>query len=255
MGLVETTIDRIVPEQTDPNVIRTESYCHLPMDGDAFLGPVPAIAHTELVSPFHSCTERKLYMLNMAHATCAYLGTLRGVTLIPEAMAIEAIRRTVTGRAGGKAPRLSPKNIPPSPAPPSITRKSFPSALPTPPWRTPARAWARTFPASSPATTASSARRATCSSKAARRITSPRASPPGCCAICALAARPWKARLPPVPAKRPKRGASRLPNNATGAARACRLPLTQNKTRQSGWPFPLWAATPYRGNFLPHLPQ
>ena len=74
VGLVETTIDRIVPEQTDPAVIRTESYCHLPMDGDAFLGPVPAIAHTELVSPFHSCTERKLYMLNMAHATCAYLG-------------------------------------------------------------------------------------------------------------------------------------------------------------------------------------
>ena len=109
VGLVETTIDRIVPEQTDPNVIRTESYCHLPMDGDAFLGPVPAIAHTELVSPFHSCTERKLYMLNMAHATCAYLGTLRGVTLIPEAMAIEAIRRTVTGALAESAQALAKK--------------------------------------------------------------------------------------------------------------------------------------------------
>lgn len=50
---------------------------------------------------------------------------------------------------------------------------------------------------------------------------------------------PGKRACPPVPAKRPKRGAP-SPNNATGAARACRLPLTQNKTRQSGWPFPLW---------------
>jgi mannitol-1-phosphate 5-dehydrogenase len=46
---------------------------------------------------FPACIEEKLYVLNSGHAVCAYLGHLRGYTYIHEAMADEAINRSVVG--------------------------------------------------------------------------------------------------------------------------------------------------------------
>jgi mannitol-1-phosphate 5-dehydrogenase len=46
---------------------------------------------------FPACIEEKLYVLNCGHAVCAYLGAQRGYTYIHEAMADEAINRSVVG--------------------------------------------------------------------------------------------------------------------------------------------------------------
>lgn len=46
---------------------------------------------------FPASIEEKLYILNCGHAVCAYLGYRRGYTYIHEAMADEAINRTVVG--------------------------------------------------------------------------------------------------------------------------------------------------------------
>lgn len=46
---------------------------------------------------FPACIEEKLYVLNSGHAVCAYLGHQQGYTYIHEAMADEAINRSVVG--------------------------------------------------------------------------------------------------------------------------------------------------------------
>lgn len=46
---------------------------------------------------FPACIEEKLYILNSGHAVCAYLGHQQGYTYIHEAMADEAINRSVVG--------------------------------------------------------------------------------------------------------------------------------------------------------------
>lgn len=46
---------------------------------------------------FPASIEEKLYILNCGHAVCAYLGYRRGYTYIHEAMADEAINRSVVG--------------------------------------------------------------------------------------------------------------------------------------------------------------
>ena len=46
---------------------------------------------------FPACIEEKLYVLNSGHAVCAYLGHRQGYTYIHEAMADEAINRSVVG--------------------------------------------------------------------------------------------------------------------------------------------------------------
>ncbi len=92
IGLVEATIGRMVPVQTeemkdgDPLRVCVEKYGFLPVDGDAFKGEVPKIKNMIPFSPFDFYIKRKLYIHNMGHATCAYLGDLFGLTYIYEAI-------------------------------------------------------------------------------------------------------------------------------------------------------------------------
>lgn len=88
VGLVEASIGRMVPVQTeemkDGNPLRVcvESYGFLPVDKAAFKGEIPEIPNMVPYAPFDFYLKRKLYIHNMGHATCAYLGDLLGHTYI-----------------------------------------------------------------------------------------------------------------------------------------------------------------------------
>ncbi len=103
VGLVEASIGRMVPvvpraqREKDPLYVLAEPYCALPVDAQAFKGPVPAIAHMQARPNFEAYVARKLFVHNMSHATAAYLGYLRRYTYIWQAVGDEAIRREVGG--------------------------------------------------------------------------------------------------------------------------------------------------------------
>jgi mannitol-1-phosphate 5-dehydrogenase len=71
--------------------------------GDVIFDRLQLKGDVEMLPPFKgldnfpACIEEKLYVLNCGHAVCAYLGHRRGYTYIHEAMADEAISRTVVG--------------------------------------------------------------------------------------------------------------------------------------------------------------
>ncbi len=92
VGLVEASIGRMVPVQTEemkdghPLRVCVEKYGYLPVDKDAFKGEIPEIADLVPYSPFDFYLKRKLYIHNMGHATCAYLGDLLGLSYIYESI-------------------------------------------------------------------------------------------------------------------------------------------------------------------------
>lgn len=92
LGLVGASIGRMVPPQPPellaehPLMIRTESYDKLPVDLDAFKGPIPDLVGLVPYSPFEFYIKRKLFVSNGAHALCAYMGYEKGYGTIWEAM-------------------------------------------------------------------------------------------------------------------------------------------------------------------------
>ncbi len=115
VGLVETSVGRMVPLpdpellKEDPLLVRAEAYSVLPCDRDAFLGEIPDIPNLAPSAPFRYIIERKLYIHNMGHALCAYLGMLRGYTRISEAIGDPAIRTIVREAMTESALALSAK--------------------------------------------------------------------------------------------------------------------------------------------------
>lgn len=102
VGFVEASVGRMVPVRSaeeraaDPLLARVEPYCRLPVDAEAFKGPVPAIAQLEPRPNFAGYVERKLFVHNLSHAATAYLGHLRGHTHIWEAIGDPAVCDAVT---------------------------------------------------------------------------------------------------------------------------------------------------------------
>lgn len=92
IGLVEASIGRMVPVQTEqmkdgnPMRVCVESYGYLPVDKAAFKGEIPAIEGMIPFAPFDFYIKRKLYVHNMGHAVCAYLGDLQQMTYIYQAI-------------------------------------------------------------------------------------------------------------------------------------------------------------------------
>jgi mannitol-1-phosphate 5-dehydrogenase len=90
IGLVEASIGRMVPIQTvemqDGNPLRicAEKYGFLPVDKAAFKGEIPFLAGMCPFDNFDFFIQRKLFIHNMGHAICAYLGMIRGDTFIYE---------------------------------------------------------------------------------------------------------------------------------------------------------------------------
>ena len=92
IGLVTTSIGRMVPVQTlemkDGNPMRVcvEPYDSLPVDRDAIRGEMPLVNKLIPFSPFDFYLKQKLYIHNLGHAVCAYLGMVTEKTFIYEAI-------------------------------------------------------------------------------------------------------------------------------------------------------------------------
>ncbi|MBQ7034221.1 MAG: mannitol dehydrogenase [Clostridia bacterium] len=119
IGLVEASIGRMVPIQTEemkdgnPMRVCVESYGYLPVDKDAFKGEIPAIKNMVPFSPFDFYLKRKLYVHNMGHGMCAYLGNLLGLEYIYQAIDRDEIYLLVRGAMEESARALSIKyNVP-----------------------------------------------------------------------------------------------------------------------------------------------
>lgn len=90
LGLVIASVGRMVPvmtkEMKNGNNLRiiVEPYEKLPIDKDSIVGEMPKLNKLIPFSPFDYYIKRKLFMHNMAHALCAYLGYLKGYEYIYE---------------------------------------------------------------------------------------------------------------------------------------------------------------------------
>ena len=98
VGLVEASIGRMVPVQTDemkdgePLRVCVESYGFLPVDKAAFKGDIPEIEGMVPFEPFDFFIKRKLFIHNMGHATTAYLGGLLGDEFVWQSIGNPTIR-------------------------------------------------------------------------------------------------------------------------------------------------------------------
>lgn len=113
LGLVEASIGRMVPPLSpeersgDPLLIAVEPYALLPVDKEAFRGEIPALAGLIPYAPFSFYIRRKLFVHNMGHALCAYLGWQKGYEYIWQAIADEEIKATAQKAMEGSALALS----------------------------------------------------------------------------------------------------------------------------------------------------
>ena len=114
VGLVETSIGKMVPLMpqevrcNDPLEVWGEAYNAIIADRNGFVGPVPDdIEGLLLKQCFQAYVDRKLYIHNLGHATCAYHGYLRGHALVDVAMCDPAVYRDgggdVVGACAGAA--------------------------------------------------------------------------------------------------------------------------------------------------------
>lgn len=101
IGFVEASIGRMVPVMTEekrkgsPLRVCVEPYNILPIDKNAFKGELELPEQVYLFAPFNLFIQRKLFMHNMSHAMCAYLGYLRDYTYIYESVADYDIKHVV----------------------------------------------------------------------------------------------------------------------------------------------------------------
>ena len=115
VGLVEASIGRMVPVQTEemkdgePMRVCVERYGFLPTDKAAFKGGVPEIKNMVPFEPFDFYLKRKLYIHNMGHATCAYLGDLLHLEYIYQSIDVADIRILVQNAMLESAMALSKK--------------------------------------------------------------------------------------------------------------------------------------------------
>ena len=86
-----------------------ERYGFLPTDGAAFKGGIPEIKNMVPFAPFDFYLKRKLYIHNMGHATCAYLGDLLGLEYIYQSIDVADVRILVQNAMLESAMALSGK--------------------------------------------------------------------------------------------------------------------------------------------------
>ena len=94
----------ITESNSDIMTVKAEPYYKLPVDADFIKGKLPRFFGLELISPFDYAIERKLFIHNLGHAACAWLGAKKNLTYIYEAIedieikqqAIEAMKEAAT---------------------------------------------------------------------------------------------------------------------------------------------------------------
>ncbi|TLD36447.1 mannitol-1-phosphate 5-dehydrogenase [Venturia nashicola] len=93
-----SAIDRIVPHQ-DPNAglnVKIEKFFEWCVESKPFDGVgTPAIKGVHYVGDLKPYIERKLFTVNTSHATAAYVGKLRGLPTIDQAMANKEVHDIV----------------------------------------------------------------------------------------------------------------------------------------------------------------
>lgn len=102
-GLLETSIGRMIPvpsaetKAIHPAAVCVEPYKFLPYDVAAVKGTMPSIAGLvgDLSVPFQFYSDRKLYIHNLGHCLCAYLGEMTGDEFIEQAIRRPEIRYLV----------------------------------------------------------------------------------------------------------------------------------------------------------------
>ena len=98
IGFVEASIGRMVPlmpeqlRQSQPLLIQVEPYHELPVDAAGFRGPIPNLIALKPFAPFDFYIQRKLFIHNLGHAITAYLGWLKQVDTIADAIQDRSIR-------------------------------------------------------------------------------------------------------------------------------------------------------------------
>jgi mannitol-1-phosphate 5-dehydrogenase len=82
VGLVETSIGKMVPIMTreqkkgDPTLIFAEAYNTLIVDAKAFKNPIPNVPGLSPKQNMAAYVDRKLFIHNLGHGVCVYLGHL-----------------------------------------------------------------------------------------------------------------------------------------------------------------------------------
>ena len=117
VGFVEASIGRMVPVVTeekrlgDPLRVYVEPYDILPVDKDAFRGEIPDdVPGLYPYAPFGLFIERKLFIHNMSHALCAYLGALRGYEYVWQAAGDYDIRYCALAAITSSAAAVAAEN-------------------------------------------------------------------------------------------------------------------------------------------------
>lgn len=116
VGFVEASIGRMVPVMTEekkagnPLRVYVEPYNILPVDKNAFKGEIPDVKNLYPFTPFNLFIQRKLFMHNMGHALCAYLGYLRGYEYIYQTVEDFDLRYTAYRALSESAMSLAKEN-------------------------------------------------------------------------------------------------------------------------------------------------
>jgi mannitol-1-phosphate 5-dehydrogenase len=83
VGLIETSIGKMAPIMPDevmrrePTLVYAEAYNTLILDAKGFRNPIPDVAGLAPKQNMAAWVDRKLFVHNLGHATCAYLGHLQ----------------------------------------------------------------------------------------------------------------------------------------------------------------------------------
>ena len=99
VGFVDCCVDRIVPIVTmeNPLDVAVEPYFEWCIDRTAVVGQLPNLTAAHFVDDIDAYVSRKLFTLNTAHCTTAYLGAHKGYKYIHEAICDAEIRAIVSG--------------------------------------------------------------------------------------------------------------------------------------------------------------
>ncbi len=106
----DCAIDRIVPEQHGGLDVTLEAFWEWAVDRTPFAGAEPALAGVHWVDDLEPYIERKLFTVNTGHASAAYLGYLRGIPTIAEALAVPEVEAEVRAVLGETSALLVDKH-------------------------------------------------------------------------------------------------------------------------------------------------
>ncbi|MBQ8803075.1 MAG: mannitol-1-phosphate 5-dehydrogenase [Tyzzerella sp.] len=88
VGFPDCSVDRIVPPMVNeiPTDVVVENYYEWNVEKASFKGEIPAIEGMNLADNLDAYIERKLFTLNTGHCITAYLGVIKGLSTIKDAI-------------------------------------------------------------------------------------------------------------------------------------------------------------------------